>query len=181
MVVEYFVYSSPTFPIWIATVHDEGSKEKFICCISLRSREEDFRNLLSKHLKSVPLKQTCTHQGISQCLERYFRGEVETFETLQTKFLWGSDFQQKVWHALKWVPYGQRNSYGWLAKKICSPKAYRAVGSANGANPIPIIFPCHRIINANGCLGGYNGGIDIKSYLLEIEGKNCNQCITDNN
>ncbi len=81
----------------------------------------------------------------------------------------GTEFQKEVWTELLKIPYGATTSYLELAKKINRPKAVRAVGSANGANPIPIIVPCHRVINSNGNLGGYGGGLELKKYLLNLE------------
>jgi len=82
----------------------------------------------------------------------------------------GTAFQQKVWNALRTIPYGQTISYGELAQRIGSPAAVRAVGAANGANPIPIIVPCHRVIGADGSLTGFGGGLELKEALLKLEG-----------
>ena len=81
----------------------------------------------------------------------------------------GSQFQQRVWKKLLSIPYGKTRSYKWLATNINRPKASRAVGNANGKNPIPVIIPCHRVIRKNGNLGGYTGGDQIKQYLLDLE------------
>ena len=81
----------------------------------------------------------------------------------------GTPFQQKVWKALRSIPYGQTVSYGDLARRIGHPKASRAVGAANGKNPLSIIFPCHRVIGNSGDLVGYGGGIPIKQFLLALE------------
>ena len=81
----------------------------------------------------------------------------------------GTPFQQRVWEALLTIPYGETTSYGALARKIQQPKASRAVGSANGSNPIPIIIPCHRVIGADGTLTGFGGGLPTKRYLLALE------------
>ena len=82
----------------------------------------------------------------------------------------GTTFQCSVWKALQTIPYGQTISYKELAERVENPKACRAVGTANGRNPIAIIIPCHRVIAANGTLGGYAGGLDIKTILLKLEG-----------
>jgi methylated-DNA-[protein]-cysteine S-methyltransferase len=81
----------------------------------------------------------------------------------------GTAFQLSVWHALKTIPYGVTASYGAIAKKIGNPNASRAVGAANGQNPVSIIVPCHRIIGQSGHLVGYGGGLRIKEALLELE------------
>lgn len=81
----------------------------------------------------------------------------------------GTPFQLKVWEALLNVPYGTTCSYGQLARTIGTPEAVRAVGAANGANPIPIVVPCHRVIGSNGKLTGYGGGLPLKKFLLDLE------------
>jgi len=101
-------------------------------------------------------------------LESYFAGELRTFDLPLAPT--GTAFQRKVWQALRDIPFGQTESYGALARRINSPKASRAVGLANGHNPISIIIPCHRVIGANGSLTGYGGGIERKRWLLEHEG-----------
>jgi methylated-DNA-[protein]-cysteine S-methyltransferase len=82
----------------------------------------------------------------------------------------GTEFQLRVWHQLETIPYGRICSYSEIALSIGAPKAVRAVGAANGANPIPIVVPCHRVIGANGKLVGYGGGLPLKKRLLELEG-----------
>lgn len=101
-------------------------------------------------------------------LEAYFAGELERFD-LQLHPS-GTNFQKSVWKALQDIPFGATTSYGALAAEIGRPKASRAVGAANGANPIPIIIPCHRVIGADRSLTGFGGGVDIKAFLLKLEG-----------
>ena len=100
-------------------------------------------------------------------LQAYFRGELKEFDLALD--LEGSEFQVRVWKSLRAIPYGKTVSYGELAKRIGEPKAARAVGLANGSNPIPIIVPCHRVIGSNGNLTGYGGGITINKKLLSFE------------
>ncbi|MGE2692829.1 methylated-DNA--[protein]-cysteine S-methyltransferase [Mycolicibacterium pulveris] len=100
-------------------------------------------------------------------LEAYFAGERRDFD-LQLDLI-GTAFQRRVWEALLTIPYGETRSYGEIARQIGSPAAFRAVGLANGHNPIGIIVPCHRVIGANGSLTGYGGGIDRKKTLLGLE------------
>ena len=83
----------------------------------------------------------------------------------------GTDFQKKVWKALTTIPFGETRSYGQIAQQIGNPKAVRAVGAANGKNPISIIAPCHRVIGANGQLTGFAGGLEVKALLLGLESK----------
>ena len=102
-------------------------------------------------------------------LEAYFGGELTDFDLpLQMK---GSEFQTMVWEGLKEIPYGETISYGELARRLGVPNASRAVGLANGRNPISIVVPCHRVIGANGKLTGYGGGLPRKQTLLELEAR----------
>jgi methylated-DNA-[protein]-cysteine S-methyltransferase len=101
-------------------------------------------------------------------LTEYFAGSRRVFE-LPLR-LQGTDFQRRVWRELTEIPYGETWSYGELAKRIDSPSASRAVGLANGRNPIAILVPCHRVIGADGSLTGYGGGLDRKRWLLAHEG-----------
>ena len=100
-------------------------------------------------------------------LAEYFDGRRRTF-TLKLDFA-GTAFQRKVWHALLTIPFGETRSYAQIAKQIGSPAASRAVGAANGRNPISIVAPCHRVIGAGGQLTGFAGGLDAKAYLLALE------------
>lgn len=103
----------------------------------------------------------------AQELEEYFAGKRKTFTVPLLPR--GTEFQQKVWAALRTIPYGQTVCYRDIAEMIGRPAALRAVGGANGRNPIPIIIPCHRVIAADGSLGGYSLGLDLKRKLLELE------------
>jgi methylated-DNA-[protein]-cysteine S-methyltransferase len=100
-------------------------------------------------------------------LRGYFAGELEHFNLSLAPQ--GTSFQQKVWTELQKIPYGDTISYGELARRIGNAKASRAVGLANGSNPIPIVIPCHRVIGSNGKLTGYGGGLPIKKKLLALE------------
>ena len=100
-------------------------------------------------------------------LQAYFAGELTTFD-LDLELL-GTAFERRVWAALRTIPYGETRSYGEIAQQIGAPGAFRAVGRANGRNPVGIIVPCHRVLGANGGLTGYGGGLDRKRALLELE------------
>lgn len=101
-------------------------------------------------------------------LDEYFAGERTAFDLpLETA---GTPFQRSVWAALAQIPHGRTLSYGELAATVGRPRAFRAVGAANGANPIPIVLPCHRVLASGGKLGGYGGGLDVKRRLLALEG-----------
>ena len=102
-------------------------------------------------------------------LEAYFDGDLVTFDVPLE--LHGTEFQRRCWLALASIPYGQTVSYGEQARRLgLGPDAARAVGAANGQNPLPIVLPCHRVIGANGSLTGFGGGLDVKRFLLEHEG-----------
>ena len=128
---------------------------------------EDFNSLVTQ-LKltlsntSTPLLENCVKQ-----LEEYFAGKRRCFSL--PMHLVGTEFQQKVWHALMSIPYGETISYKEESQRVGNEKAIRAVAQANGANPLPIVIPCHRVINANGNLGGYSSGVDKKQFLLNLE------------
>lgn len=107
-------------------------------------------------------------QQTKEQLEEYFAGERTAFHLPLAPR--GTHFQLEVWSSLRTIPFGGTISYGELARRIGDPKAMRAVGAANGRNPIPIIVPCHRVIGADGSLTGFGGGIDRKRWLLEHEG-----------
>jgi methylated-DNA-[protein]-cysteine S-methyltransferase len=100
-------------------------------------------------------------------LRAYFAGELETFDLPLAPE--GTPFQLEVWRRLCEIPYGETISYGELARRLGNPNASRAVGLANGANPIPIVIPCHRVIGSDGKLTGYGGGLPIKEKLLALE------------
>jgi methylated-DNA-[protein]-cysteine S-methyltransferase len=106
-------------------------------------------------------------KAAAEQLTAYFGGELKAFELPLTPE--GTAFQRSVWHALLTIPYGETRSYMQMAVLIGAPKAVRAVGAANGQNPIPIVIPCHRVIGSNGKLTGFGGGLPLKRQLLDLE------------
>jgi methylated-DNA-[protein]-cysteine S-methyltransferase len=104
---------------------------------------------------------------VARQLDEYFAGTRTAFDVPMR--LEGTEFQQLVWEQLCAIPYGRTISYGELARRVGNPKASRAVGSANGRNPVAVIVPCHRVIAGDGSLGGYGGGLERKTSLLELE------------
>ena len=104
----------------------------------------------------------------ADAIRRYFAGDLAALDALPVETA-GTPFQRAVWRALRDIPCGETVSYGKLARQIGAPKAVRAVGLANGSNPIGVVVPCHRVIGADGSLTGYGGGIDRKRWLLEHE------------
>lgn len=119
--------------------------------------------------KATAVRDMQEHAGACiRELEDYLGGRLRRF-SMPFRFPQGTAFQQKVWRTLLTIPYGETRSYGWLAARVGSPRAARAVGQAVGRNPLPIIIPCHRIISADGSLGGFSCGVPVKKWLLELE------------
>lgn len=109
------------------------------------------------------------HPALTEQLAAYFAGDLTEFDVPTSAP--GTPFQQQVWAALRHIPYGETWSYARLATEIGNPAAVRAVGLANGRNPISIVVPCHRVVGANGSLTGYGGGIERKRFLLDLEAR----------
>lgn len=123
---------------------------------------------LRKRTKSTILPgSTEATDSIEKELKLYFAGQLKEFKT--PLFLLGSPFQKRVWEELRKIPYGQTRSYADIAKMIGRPSAFRAVAQANGSNTLAIVVACHRVINSDGQLGGYGGGIERKMKLLNLE------------
>lgn len=123
-----------------------------------------------KRVPLVPLVEQLNHPVLAETerqLDGYFKGKRRSFDLL-LDFV-GTEFQKSVWQALLRIPYGQTRSYGEIAKEIGNAKAMRAVGAANGRNPISIVAPCHRVIGASGKLTGFAGGLETKEFLLRLE------------
>lgn len=148
-----------------------------ICDEEGRLRATDWTNydhrmqqLLNRHYgaDNFALAQAKDPFGLSSAIAAYFEGELHAIDTLAVATA-GTDFQKSVWHALRSIPVGTTLSYGALAEKLGKPSAVRAVGLANGANPIGVVVPCHRVIGANGSLTGYGGGLERKRWLLNHE------------
>ena len=121
-------------------------------------------------VRLVEIKEATSHPVLvraQQQLEQYFAGKRRKFTVKLDPA--GTDFQTRVWNALRTIPFGETRSYGQIADQIGSHKAVRAVGAANGANPLSIIVPCHRVIGADGKLTGFAGGLAVKARLLALE------------
>lgn len=109
--------------------------------------------------------------AVATQLDEYFAGRRRAFDLQLAPH--GTEFQLRVWNALALIPYGETVSYGELARRLGVPNGSRAVGLANGANPLPIVLPCHRVIGSDGSLTGFGGGLETKRRLLELEGADC--------
>ena len=132
--------------------------------------EARFRKSLPAPARRVEPDTDPTAEKLATELERYFAGELGRFAT-KLDLRVGTPFQRRVWEALLRIPKGKTVSYAELARRVGAPRAARAVGQAVGANPIPILVPCHRVIASSGGLGGYSGGLDLKCWLLDHEGR----------
>ena len=137
------------------------ASEKGLVAIDVRSNTAQVETSQNASAQAI-LKKT------KQQLDQYFAGKRTSFDVALD--LVGTEFQVKAWRALCRIPFGKTISYGQQAANIKKPKAFRAVGSANGKNPIPIIVPCHRVVASDGSLGGYSLGLKMKKQLLALEG-----------
>ena len=127
------------------------------------------QELLRLQYGAVALRDARAPRDLKTALSGYFKGDLDRLETIRWQVA-GTPFQRKVWTALPNIRAGTTMSYGALAAKLNAPKAMRAVGHANGSNPISVVVPCHRLIGANGTLVKYGGGLERKRWLLEHEG-----------
>ena len=162
--LNYTVFETPTG--WMGIL---GSEKGLLRTTLPRRSTRDVERILDKNLINGA---TCSSQPFTELVERfqlYFRGQKVTFpDPLDLSI--ATSFQRRVWAAARLIPYGETRSYAWIAKQIKSPAAARAVGQALGANPLPIIIPCHRVLSSNGGLGGFGGGLKLKRRLLKLEG-----------
>ncbi|MGR3317893.1 MAG: methylated-DNA--[protein]-cysteine S-methyltransferase [Candidatus Anammoxibacter sp.] len=143
---------------------------KAICYVwIIQDSFSKFEKVVSSRFGSKPIKDRSALKEAEDAFQRYFDGTLKRFD-LPLDISTGTQFQKRVWTVLKDIPFGQVRSYKWVAEKTGNPCACRAVGSANGKNPIPVIIPCHRVVRTNGNLGGFSSGIDIKKSLLRHEG-----------
>jgi methylated-DNA-[protein]-cysteine S-methyltransferase len=131
--------------------------------------EPRMKELLRRQYGVVVLQDARSPQAIRAALSGYFKGDLDRLDTIKWRIA-GTPFQRQVWTALPKIPPGRTMSYGALAAKLDRPNAMRAVGHANGSNPISVVLPCHRLIGANGSLVKYGGGLERKRWLLAHEG-----------
>ena len=160
--IAFAVVESPIGPLCVAA-HDGRT-----CLVHFGSNEHAARQWIERWYPLDTLTAAPNPGGAVSALGRYFDGDLDVLDTLDVE-LKGTAFQRLVWGALRGVKAGHTASYGEVANRIGSPAAVRAVGAANGANPIPIIVPCHRVIGSNGTLTGYGGGLPVKDWLLRHE------------
>jgi methylated-DNA-[protein]-cysteine S-methyltransferase len=141
----------------------------FLRALDWEDHEPRMRQLLRRQYGALVLENARAPDDIRAALSGYFAGELARLTTIKWRVA-GTPFQRKVWTALTTIPSGTTMTYGALAARLGFPKAVRAVGHANGANPISVVVPCHRLIGANGSLIKYGGGIERKRWLLAHEG-----------
>jgi O-6-methylguanine DNA methyltransferase len=144
-----------------------ASTPKGLCMVDFLTSEKAFLKNLKSLFPGEIIEDDRRNRKVLLQLRNYLEGKLKRFDC--SLDLRGTSFQKKVWSALAKIPYGETKSYQEIAKSIGHPKAFRAVGNANGANPIPIILPCHRVIESNGGLGGFGYGIKVKQQLLDFE------------
>jgi O-6-methylguanine DNA methyltransferase len=144
-----------------------ASTNKGVCAVDFLTSEQSFIKNLRKQFPGDIVRDDRKNQKVLTQLKKYLKGELKNFDCpLDMK---GTSFEKKVWSALKKIPYGRTRSYKDIAESIGHPKAFRAVGNANGRNWIPLIVPCHRVIESNGGLGGFGHGLKVKKRLLDLE------------
>ncbi|TWT34297.1 Methylated-DNA--protein-cysteine methyltransferase [Blastopirellula retiformator] len=162
--------TSPLGEMFIVTDADRTLRS-----LDFHDYEPRMRRLLSRHYGTYELTAGETPHLISEALHAYFAGDLSAVEKLPTR-TGGTEFQRLIWKALRGIAPGETCSYGELARRIGKPSASRAVGLANGANPIAIVVPCHRVIGSGGSLTGYGGGLPRKRWLLDHEKRHAATC-----
>jgi methylated-DNA-[protein]-cysteine S-methyltransferase len=164
---ERFGLDRLTTPIGIALLVTDA--EGALRALDWDDYEHRMRELLRLHYGAVDLREQAAPASMKAALSDYFEGDLAQLSGIAWRVA-GTPFQQRVWTALAKIPAGTTLSYGALAAKIDMPKAIRAVGHANGSNPISVVLPCHRLIGADGALVKYGGGLERKRWLLRHEG-----------
>ena len=152
-------------PVGELTVAARGGR---VCLLHFGGRDVHVDRALTRWYAGEPISDAADPAGAVSALRAYFAGDLHAIDSVPVD-LNGTPFQQRVWTALRGIPAGRPVSYGSLARTIGAPAAVRAVGAANGANPVAIVVPCHRVIGSNGTLTGYGGGLDRKRWLLQHE------------
>jgi len=161
--LSYTVFQNPLGLTGLVT-----SSEGLIRLVNTLADEKSIEKHLTQLTNGNISKKPLHFKGLITQFSLYFEGKLKKFDhTLDLRL--GTPFQQKVWKKLLTIPLGKTRSYKWLAQAIKNPQASRAVGNANGKNPLSIIIPCHRVIKLNGDMGGYTGGVSLKHFLLKLE------------
>jgi methylated-DNA-[protein]-cysteine S-methyltransferase len=144
-------------------------EEAALVALDFQDFEERLYRDLGRRHRGLEVKPGAAARSIREPIRRYFDGDRTALDRIPVR-AGGTPFQERVWAALRRIPFGETVSYGTLARRLQVPRAYRAVGLANGSNPISIVVPCHRVIGSDGTLTGYGGGLERKRWLLQHEG-----------
>jgi len=158
MSIVFQTYTAPLGPLLLAARGDT------LVVVDLAADEASMQASLRRRFPDEPTARGQISGAVTRALDAYFAGDLRAVDT------GGTEFHRQVWAALRTIPAGQTTSYGALARALGRPTASRAVGMANGANPVAIVVPCHRVIGSDGSLTGYAGGLPMKRWLLEHEG-----------
>ena len=159
--IYYSSVSSPIDTIWVA------SDRIGVCLLRFGRKENEFlEEIRQAGFQQIQADQEL-NRGVSEEITAYFEGKVTRFSS--PVHPQGSPFDMKVWEALQRIPFGETRSYQEIAQQVSNPKGCRAIGGANRRNPIPLLIPCHRVINKDGGLGGFSSGTQIKEWLLHFE------------
>ena len=140
-----------------------------LCALDFGDCEERMKNFLTRRFEDFALRHEANPLGVSEKVRAYLAGDLQALDSVAVD-PGGTAFQRTVWSALRTIPVGATRTYGQLAASIGRPTAPRAVGLANGRNPVAIVIPCHRLIGSNAALTGYGGGLPRKQWLLRHEG-----------
>jgi methylated-DNA-[protein]-cysteine S-methyltransferase len=162
-------FSLDTLPTPIGTALLVSDDDGVLRALDWEDYEPRMADLLRRQYGQVVLKRMRAPAALANALTAYFKGDLERLADITWRAA-GTPFQQKVWSALTGIPAGRTMSYGALAAQLQTPNAMRAVGHANGANPISVVLPCHRLIGSDGKLVKYGGGLERKRWLLRHEG-----------
>ena len=159
--IYYSSVSSPIGTIWVA------SDRRGVCLLRFGRKEREFLQEIARTGVQSIRADHQINRGVSEEITAYFEGTVTRFSS--PVHLRGSPFDMKVWEALQRIPLGETRSYQDIARQVGNPKGCRAIGGANRRNPVPLLIPCHRVINKDGGLGGFSSGTHIKEWLLRFE------------
>jgi O-6-methylguanine DNA methyltransferase len=165
MHLQFERWASPICPLLLITDGDG-----ILRALEFGDHESRMDRLLRDHYGDYTLEEGTAPPSLTRALQAYFDGNLDALAEVRVA-TGGTPFQREVWNALRTIPAGATLSYGQLATQIGRPSSSRAVGAANGANPIAIVVPCHRVIGANGTLTGYGGGLPKKKWLLDHEAR----------
>jgi methylated-DNA-[protein]-cysteine S-methyltransferase len=146
-----------------------AATDRGLCLLEFDVTAREAKAQLTQRFGEIEIQEDSSLNGAVEALRRYFGGDLHALDGLDVD-AGGTPFQRKVWAALRRIPVGSTTGYGALARGIGTPGGARAVGLANGRNPIAIVIPCHRVVASDGTLGGYGGGLRRKEWLLQHEG-----------